>query len=196
MIAQSKIDFELEYWLTADRAGHERRYRAILDMWGLTEADSILEIGTGPFSGVLPYVKARRKVGVDPLYRTYQEFGLFRADKGIEYAGVEFEGGATFTRELGPLHAIVTMNALDHGGSDFHAVERVGSMLEKGGRFYLHVHLRTSEQLNVGHDHCLTLEALHEALALANLRTVWEQDLDRDPIEFCEYRTVIGVYEK
>src|SRR5574342_1038544 len=85
-----QVAFELDYWL-AVREGHQERYRAMLAMWGFKGAPSALEVGTGPYSGMLPLVKAERKVGIDPLYPQYADLGLFKPLPGIAYLPVAVE---------------------------------------------------------------------------------------------------------
>jgi cyclopropane fatty-acyl-phospholipid synthase-like methyltransferase len=183
---------ELAYWRNASRAESDARQRKILELWGFAGAQSVLEIGTGPWGGCLPFVEAECKAGIDPLYDEYARAGLLDMHPAIWRCLQPIEM-IEFRAEF---DAVLSMNALDHGESDFGSIARVPQLLYKGGRFYLHVHLRRPDQLNVGHDHPLYLEDLDAATAAAGLREIKKDVYEVDPVEGCAYRTVIGVWEK
>jgi trans-aconitate methyltransferase len=156
------------------------------------QADSVLEIGTGPLGGFLPFVKAKRRVGVDPCYGLYQESGVLRLYPGVQYITEHFESWAT--NETFDL--IFSSDSLDHGEMGFNLIPRIAEKLNPGGRFYLHVNLRTSDRLNQVHDHCLTVEDLDRALAHTGLielrRDFYESDIDGS----FAVNTLVGVWEK
>lgn len=187
----AKTEYELDYWRKV-RTGHEERYRAILELWGLGSTDSVLEIGTGPIYGCLPYITARLKVGIDPLYSEYFDAGLLARPCNLYRLPCRIEAFSWPER----FSAILSMNALDHGDCDFCAIDRIAESLAPRGRFYLHVHLRRPDQLNVGHDHALRLEDLDAAIERNGLREIKRDIYERDPVEGCAYKTVIGVWEK
>lgn len=187
----AKTTFELDYWRQV-RTGHEARYRAILEHWGVSSADAVLEIGTGPLGGVLPYIEAKRKVGLDPLYPQYAMAGELKGYEDVQYISRSVE---TFDCSE-QFDLIVSMNALDHGDCDFAAIDRIAKMLTNGGLFCLHVHLRRPDQLNVGHDHALSERQLDEAIERNGFKQIRREVFDVDPIEGCAYKTVIGVWRK
>jgi SAM-dependent methyltransferase len=182
---------ELAYWRNASRAESDARQRKILELWGFDGADSVLELGPGPWGGCLPFIDVGLKIAVEPLYLSYKAIGL------LDYANGPTQVWPSI-RDIGVAHVddVISMNALDHGDGDFSVIERIAALLTAGGRFYLHVHLRTPDQLNVGHDHPLYLEDLDAAIAAAGLREIKKDVYEVDPVEGCAYRTVIGVWEK
>lgn len=192
-MTDAKTEFELDYWRQAKRAEHDARQRKILDLWDFAGAPSVLEIGTGPWGGCLPFVQAATKVGLDPLYAQYERDGLLVRSLGWDTIAMPIESMGTWPFSF---DAIISMNALDHGESDFGSIARIAELLAPGGCFCLHVHLRRPDQLNVGHDHALRLEDLTAATDAAGLRPERVDVYETDPVEGCAYTTVIGVWFK
>lgn len=194
----AKTDYELDYWKQVNRAEHDRRQQAILELWEFRAADRVLEIGTGPWGGCLPFVKAKAKIAVDPLAVTYASmFGPLATDlKWICLPVEQLRYSVIFDNDLVEFDAILSMNAIDHGNSDFGTIDIVSILLRRGGRFYLHVHLRTASQLNIGHDHALCQEELEAAIKRNRLQPIKVTYYPTDPVEGCAYRTVVGVWEK
>lgn len=196
LVLTQKDLLELKYWLrlTAEEAAEERamsqRYLAALriprDMDG-----QVLEIGTGPLWGLLPYLTAERRCGIDPLYPAYYAAGILEERRGIFQVDECFERWDTNET----FDAIVTTNALDHGEMGFYLLPKIARLLKPGGRLYLHVHLRTAENLNLIHDHALCPEDLDRSLAYTDLieerREVREQDLGG-----AELRALLGVWRR
>ncbi len=187
---------ELKYWLTCDRHNGELALRAkYLEVFGLDKADltgkEILEVGTGPFWGLLPMLDCAKKVGVDCLYDAYHYLNLLDERDGILMVAEPFEHWETNDQ----FDVIVTTNALDHGEMGFYLVMKMWRMLRPGGRLYLHVHLRPADMLNLIHDHSLTQAQLDAQLANTDLieerRELFPNDVDG---AFCE--TLVGVWRK
>jgi SAM-dependent methyltransferase len=185
-----QIAFELDYWRRV-KTGHRERYEKMLDMWRYDLADSVLEVGTGPYDGFLPLLStSSKRVGYDPLWPDYEGEGIAPARRpGIERV-------AECPTTPSEFAAVLSMNAIDHGDSDETAVATMAQLLQPGGRLYLHVHLRREDQLNIGHDHCLRGELLLNRAKEAGLREVRWTVYERDPIEDCAYRTFVAVWEK
>jgi cyclopropane fatty-acyl-phospholipid synthase-like methyltransferase len=161
-----KDGLELNFWtMAADIPYHRAKLSVYLWSWGCYKIpDSVLEIGCGPIGGFLPLItRARRRVGVDPLVDEYRKAGLLPADPGIDFVAAHFEQWETIER----FDAIVAADSLDHGEMGFDLIPKIAELLNPGGRFYLHVHLRPPERLNESHDHSLTSEGLDRALAAA-----------------------------
>lgn len=183
---------ELKYWLTGDVAKERAMQPRYLEAFGFSgPVESVLEIGTGPFFGMLPLIESPRKVGVDPLYQAYYDTSILDDQPAIERVGEPFESWHTDERFDG----ILSANALDHGEMGFDLVPKIAGLLKPGGRLYLHVHLRPAELLNLIHDHCLTVEDLDrnlEGLGLVELkRDFFEHDIDG---EFCS--SLVGVWQR
>ena len=187
---------ELKYWLNCDRHAGELALRDVyLKVFGLDKLDltrhEVLEVGTGPFWGLLPRFDCKKKVGVDCLYDAYHHLNLLDERGGVMMVSEPFESWETNdTFDL-----IVTTNALDHGEMGFYLMPKLWRMLRPGGRLYMHVHLRPADMLNLIHDHSLTQAQLDRHLGYTNLvevsRTIYPNDVDG---AFCE--TLVGVWSK
>lgn len=174
-----KNRYEMSYW----RKVHNEEvpsplseYKGLAD-WFEVRGNSLLEIGAGAFGGLLPMLEAERKVAVDPLYDKLSEEGLLTGIlHNIELVPLEFEEYETEEK----FEAIISVNSLDHRESDFTALRKIRKMLVPGGRFYLYVHLRTKDQLNVGHDHQMKLADLEKEMEgfVEEKRKVTWKDLD------------------
>jgi hypothetical protein len=185
---------ELKHWLRADMGDERAQLKQYLEALGITVPRGhaqILEIGTGPHWGLLPYLDAHLKFAVDPLFPVYHAAGILEDRGDIRQVDECFERWDTNET----FDAILTTNALDHGEMDFYVVLKVARLLKPGGRFYLHVNLRPPELLNLIHDHSLTEEKLDKHLSYTNLfeerRVILDQDLDGFPC-----RTLVGVWRK
>lgn len=185
---------ELKYWFTANMQEERAMLRRYLDAFRIPELVnvSVLEIGTGPHWGLLPYFPlALRRVGVDPLYPAFYAAGILEERDQIIQVGECFERWDTNET----FDVIVTTNALDHGEMGFGLLPKIARLLAPGGRFYLHVHLRPIELLNLIHDHALSVEDLDKHLGYTDLieerREFHEKDIDGN---FC--RALIGVWRK
>lgn len=190
-----KDNAEVRYWISTPPQFHLDKYLLYLKAWGcgVTDpVDSILEIGIGPYSGFLPLMVARRKVGLDPCISRYRNAGVFRECPGVGYVDShleEFETAEKFER-------IVTADVLDHGALGFHCIPGIVAMLKPGGKLYIHVQLRTPHYLNSIHDHCLTLDQLDEALKRTTLIEERRDVYPRDITEEYPYGAVVGVWRR
>jgi SAM-dependent methyltransferase len=194
-----KDELELAYWQQANIEEH--RAKLALYLWAFGEfryPDRVLEIGCGPLGGFLPLLsRATIRLGVDPLVNEYRRAGLLQDDDGIAYVAARFEEWATAKRikVLELFDAIFSADSLDHGEMSFYLIPRIAELLAPGGRFYLHVHLRPGDLINLIHDHSLTIAQLDAALARTDLvelrRDIYPSDVDGG---FCE--AVVGVWEK
>jgi cyclopropane fatty-acyl-phospholipid synthase-like methyltransferase len=149
----------------------------------------VLEIGTGPFGGVLPLIQAVRKVGIDPLCSEYRKLKTLEELPGIEYVEAYFEEWRTEDR----FDTVIAIDALDHGEMGFHLLPRIFDLLRSGGRLYLHVHFRPPDYLNLIHDHPMTEKDLDRFLGAfaEEKRQFYEHDVGGD---FC--RALVGVWRR
>lgn len=199
-----KDGLELNYWRQADLAGHRAKLAVYLWAFGhYKQPRSVLEIGPGPLGGVLSLIgrphsddpnplPPMRRVGVDPLADEYREAGLAPDDPSITMIAAHFEKWITAEK----FDAIFSMDALDHGEMGFHLIPKIAGLLNPGGRFYLHVHLRTPEGLNESHDHALTLEQLFAALSGTDLVELRRDIYPEDVTGTFHCNALVGVWEK
>lgn len=194
---QVKDSWERTFWNGEDGkfAHYVDAYRRCLDEFGLDgtefKNEKIGEIGTGPFSGFLPFFKANTKVSIDPLNQTYKDDGILVEYKDIEYFSDEFEKykGKGF-------NALFCKNALDHGDMSFATLKEIAAALADGGKFYLIVNLRIEAELNACHDHALTIEDCRKYASENKLTIIKEDIWPTDKIHGDVYRTLCAVFQK
>lgn len=185
----AKDKYELDYWKQASVNERIAEYRSYLEAWNYQPAESVIEIGCGPFGGCLALVDAKRKVGIDPLIDEYAALGLLPKDDVSYYAcGVE-----QFTADE-QFNAVITANAIDHGDLDFGIIPKLASFLKPGGRLYIHVHLRPESALNEGHDHALKEADLDRYLG--DLVEIKRLVMPRDVTGTGDYPALVGVWQK
>lgn len=184
---------ELQYWKTDGvRTKTKKTYEKYLEVLRYDDsAKSVLEIGPGPFLGILPLVSAERKVAVDPLLVEYARSEILSVPAGIELDCTTFETFESNER----FDSIVSTDSLDHGNMGFWLFPKICNLLNKGGVFYLHVHLRPRQMLNGLHDHQMLEEELDgelEALPMVEVhRRIWPYDIGSD---FCA--ALVGAWRK
>ena len=194
MFDRVKDNYEYDFW--TKEKGKENHYnecyKRSLQEFGIDEEfESIIELGAGPFSGFLPLFNAKRKVSVDPLNDRYKQDG-FKMFDDIEYITDYFED-INFTEKF---DAFFSKNSLDHGEMSFKTLEKIYSILNDGGKFYLLVNLRTEEQLNVGHDHSLTHEDFISEASRCGFKILKDEVWDTDKIHGDGYKTLCAVLQK
>ena len=126
------------------------------------------------------------------MLSVYHAAGLLE-DRGIIF-GVD-EPFEFWDCDDNTFDAIVTTNALDHGEMGFYLFPKIWRLLKPGGRLFLHVNLRQQHELNLLHDHCLTLEQLDQALCDTRLRELHRKMLPLD-IDGIGFNSIVGVWEK
>jgi len=199
-----KDEMELAYWKKITGTNYATYHEARLGyyLWQFGNCNmpkSVLEIGTGPFGGVLPQVGAAapyipmRLLGIDPLYSAYEKAGLLKRWPGIEYLEGYFEDFQTDER----FDAIFAIDSLDHGEMGTHLLPKIIGLLNPGGRLYLHLHFRPKELLNAIHDHSMTREAYDAAIdASAPVNVLMEQMFLKDVDDTWECPTLMTVLER
>lgn len=196
---------ELKYWLTCSLEMERTKAGVYLHHFGLSNLPtipeiqlhedrpqvSILEIGVGPFWGLLPHIPADKKVAVDPLLRAYYALGILDPRNGIQYVEEAFERWDTNDE----FDMVLCANALDHGEMGFHLLPKLAKLLKPSGKLYIHVQLRPTEMLNIIHDHVLTVEQLDRNLQYTDLKEIKREILERDfDSPYCP--ALVGIWEK
>ena len=149
-------EYELKHW-RAKRQKNFRRARIMEEMFPYPlDAKIVADVGCGPLCGVFGGTTFPKMYAVDPLWDEY-----FREDLHYLYIHVTpicKTAGSFKLPESADL--IFSFNALDHRGTLADNIQNIMSNLKKGGTFCLHVHLRTREQLNAGHQMVVAEEEL------------------------------------
>lgn len=187
MLQDIKREGELDYWVhRSSREESDKWQVAFKELLEIPDkTGKTLEVGCGPYGGMLEHVDAKSKVALEPMYAEYVESGLWTSEDidVISECVEEYKG------KKASFDTIIAINSLDHGDSDVSVIPKLMSLLKKGGTLYLHVHLRTPEQLNAVHDHQITENDFK--IYSVDFKTEY-QILDRDPVLDCEYKTLIA----
>lgn len=190
----AKDDYELNYWVGTESLKHLKKYPMYLERWGYRYHRKVLDVGTGPYSGFLPFIEAEEKVGLDPLYPRYGEAGIFLRYPGIEYLPMRLEDLPT-PGQFQKFNAVLCADCLDHGNLGFHMLPKLADLLQPAGKLFLHVHFRPPEKLNAAHDYPLDEWQLDEWLARTDLveekREILPNDIDG---KWCA--ALMGVWRK
>jgi hypothetical protein len=187
---------ELAHWMGAKYSEYSDAYVRALNEFPVDtnefDGKNVAEIGTGPFGGFLPFLKAKKKVSIDPMHDEYEKNDAFLGFKDIEYMTVEFD-----KEEWKPeFDAIFCKNALDHGDMSFETLPRIASALKDSGKFYLMVNLRIESELNPCHDHSLTVEDFRKYVGEAKLTVLKEDIWATDKIHGDVYKTLCAILQK
>lgn len=194
-LSKIKTALELEYWKSVKKIDFSVRYKKLLNIWGISkDLGEVLEIGTGPRGGVLPFVKGKKKLGLDPLYIEFKTNDLL-----TKFPDIKYQVGCIENITLkDTFDTILTSDSLDHGKSNFRSFGKITTLLKPGGRLFLHVHLRKPEQLNQGHDHALTLKQYYTNATANDLKELWQHIYETDPLDSTHnpYKTLVSCLEK
>jgi len=145
---------ELKYWFVNGCAKGTQIYENYIKSFDLDDYDfekkSIADIGCGPFGGVFcnhPEVKA---IPIDILAEDYNK--LKYASEEIVYGDLS----KTLPFEDNSFDYVICTNTIDHIPYMQNGFDEILRILKVGGTAFIHVHMRTEEQLNKAHIHAVT----------------------------------------
>ena len=104
---------------------------------------AIIEVGPGPI-GVVPFMKGRKKVALDPLHDMYEEIETYSELRqsanrnGTEYI---YGKGENINYDDNYFDIYITDNVLDHVDDHKAFVSEIHRVLKKGGLAYIGVHV-------------------------------------------------------
>lgn len=176
---QAGVDLEREEWATLTWQNAlipERRFsewERHLASIGLSlssfKSQHVLDVGCGP-TGVVYFIDADRRVGVDPLADQYEQWnGHWGAP--VELVKSEAE---SMPFEDASFDSACCINCVDHTRDPSQVVREIGRILKPGGTLVLHVdldsplrklHKRVRPHAGIMHPHSLTYDWLHRNLA-------------------------------
>ena len=91
---------------------------------------TVIDIGCGPDGGFLPFIRAKQKIGLDPLAKDYAKNYSFDSD--IVMISSMAEAIPLLSESIDACYCI---NALDHVMRPYVALEEMYRILKKGGYF-------------------------------------------------------------
>lgn len=197
-LTPEQLEYELNYWKLTYSKHTREKYTKYIDLWQIdvenTRLESVLEVGTGPFLGVLPYVDSRIKIGLDPNYNNFNQLGLMKKKHDVICVNGCIEDNVV----CGMFDAVFMADGVEAIKKG--ALGVIHSLLTLRGNLFLHLHLRREDQLTPGHQEVFLYDDLEREVRRANLTLLWKQMYEEDPIPQYtnggKYNTVIGVWTK
>lgn len=138
---------EIDFWKQGEQKhGHfSKQYwdRELENYLGHIQLDdfvhkSVLEVGCGP-KGMIHYIAAKQKVGIDPLIENYKKLGILEDGDVKHLTGVGEE--LDFPNET--FDIIICFNVLDHSKEPSKVCHEMSRVLKKNGRIIFHSHCIT-----------------------------------------------------
>jgi len=118
-------------------------YIKLFKRWLQHEKKVAIEIGCGP-KGILPHVKAQKKIGIDPLMNEYIASGYKMLP---EYETIYITGvGEAIPLRNQCADVVYCINVLDHAINPEALIKQIYSILKEQGLFILCTDLRDSKQ--------------------------------------------------
>ena len=182
---------ELKYWKKKKGRIKDRgsRLAKLFDEYVSGDFETVVDVGCGPRCGIFQEKTFPKMVAIDPLWGKYKKNGLAEIPEGVETV-------TAFADSFdAPADLIVSFNSLDHSGSIEKSIGNIMGNLSGGGLFFLHVHMRTSSQLDGIHTMILTegmLDNLFEGHTILR-RFVYDEDILYDKKA---PRTYVALVEK
>jgi ubiquinone/menaquinone biosynthesis C-methylase UbiE len=174
---QAGIDLEQDHWATQSwqddpaqrRMSEWERHlsRVGLPLSAFTD-QHVLDVGCGP-TGVIYFVEAERRVGIDPLADQYEQWNGHWG-RPIELIKSEAEAMPLADESFDTAFCV---NCLDHTRNPAAVISEIARVLKPGGTLVLHVdldsplrklHKRVRPHAGVMHPHSLTRDWLHTHL--------------------------------
>ena len=161
---------ELKYWNKNGLKKGDGIYLNYLKVFDLNKYDFdnkvIADIGCGPFGGIFSCLKNDTSILIpmDILAKEYNK-DINICDKEILYC----DFNKKIDLEDGYCDYVICTNAIDHIDSVSHGFDEIYRILKVGGRAFIHVHLRTKDQLNKAHVHELDEKKLHKYCSKFNI---------------------------
>ncbi len=135
---------EMEFWKQDEQkyAHFSKRYweQELDNYLGNVQFDdfaqkNVLEVGCGP-KGMIHYITAGRKVGVDPLIEEYQKVGILEDGDVKHVTGV----GEKLDFPDETFDIVICFNVLDHSNEPSKVCLEMHRVLKKSGRIIFHSH--------------------------------------------------------
>ena len=96
---------------------------------------NVLEVGCGP-KGMIHYIEAKQKVGVDPLIEKYEKLGILENGNVKHITGV----GEKLDFPDETFDIVICFNVLDHSKEPLKVCQEMYRVLKKSGRIIFHSH--------------------------------------------------------
>jgi ubiquinone/menaquinone biosynthesis C-methylase UbiE len=151
---------ELKYWNKNGLQKGEGIYLKYFDAFDLGQYDFdskvVVDLGCGPFGGIFSCLKNdnSKLIPMDILAEEYNKMNV--CDQEI----LSCDLNDKISLDDSSCDYVICTNAIDHIDSVSHGFDEIYRILKVGATAFIHVHLRTKEQLNKAHIHQLDKEML------------------------------------
>ena len=115
----------------------------------------VVDVGCGPV-GIISVIKAREKVGIDPLIDEYKK--IFDMEPDVRYINAK---GEDIPLQDGYADFVFCVNTLNHVQNPEKVLSEIARILKPGGKLYFDVH---NNPISVGHPHAFTQESVQVLL--------------------------------
>ena len=154
----------------------------------------VLDVGPGPGGGVLDLCCAKEKWAIEPNFDQYCRNNVWIArDDTITIRNTTAEDMSNVPDDY--FDSVFAINSIDHGGDISVCFKNIYKALHNGGRFYLHVHCRTSEQTNKLHTQSFNGNDLERMLMQSDFTMGAYKFYSEDPLS-STYNTFMGILRK
>lgn len=192
MIDQNK-SYELDYWAKTPPDVVIARYIKAIKVLHLNKfldkCQSVVDLGSGPYGGIFTVKTFPYMIAIDPLWHEYNKcFPCIPQDV------VKVHGDSLNFQYKGEVDAIFSMNALDHSGDLFASAKEIQQHMHRDSIFILHLHMRTCQQLNAGHQMIITEQDID--MAFGDMQRLWKRVVPVCPFDDKPYRSYLGVWKK
>jgi len=142
----SSLEAEEAFWANPDNYTHfslgywqKELKKSGLD-FSFFKDKSVCEIGCGPF-GMIYYIDAKTKIGIDPLIPYYQELGLITDDRTKNITLLPGGGENLQKVASNSIDIVICYNVLDHVSKPEGVIFEAHRILKPNGVFFLNCHI-------------------------------------------------------
>jgi 2-polyprenyl-3-methyl-5-hydroxy-6-metoxy-1,4-benzoquinol methylase len=193
---------QVEYFLTRTPHGMAKRYERLVGLWALDQLKPkvVADIGCGAYGGIFCVRKYERMIGIDALMPCFNQTDPtngkpakpFNMPQGVEaHEGYFGLFGVDFQADV-----IVCADALNYYEHHRRFAKEVVKHLAPDGHFFLHMNLRTREQMNENHPYYFTEKDIDKAFSGLGLRQMRRSIYKTDPTNGKDYKTYVGEWHR
>ncbi len=145
-----KVKERLDTWEKMTPEEYRQRIQQIFDLFDtpdIPKESVVADVGSGPLGGMFFNHTWDTMYAVDPCFNTYKKHNLINLPDNVTVIN-EMSHEFRLPRKA---DAIFSVNAIDHSGNMKLNIANIMNNLKPGGTFYVHVHMRRSNQLDSVH---------------------------------------------
>ncbi|HIJ70174.1 MAG TPA: methyltransferase domain-containing protein [Planctomycetes bacterium] len=161
---------------------------------GLNYGQRVVDIGSGPCGGVLDILDAKEKWVVEPGFAEFKKNNIWMSKSlGLTVRETTAEDMSDIPKDY--FDSVFAINSIDHGDDICCCFDNVHRILKSAGQFFLHVHCRKPEELNLLHRQSFTEDELRKMLEKSGFEIYKYRFYEEDPLS-STYNTFISICRK